>query len=182
MKKIETERLILNDLELSDLDRFYAYAKKPNIGPMAGWHPHQSLDESHLIIRMMMSDQDVWAIRYKAENRLIGTIGLHVRNFDNAMKNQKEIGYVIDDTYWGLGITVEAVLAVLHYAFIDEALDRVLCGHKASNLQSKRVIEKTNFIYTHTETREDHLKQPVEILMYEITREDYLRRLKNEQS
>ena len=91
---------------------------------------------------MMITDQDVWGITLKESDQLIGTIGLHVRTFDNALKNQKEIGYVIDEPYWGQGLMVEAVLEVIKYAFIEEELDAVLCGHSKMNQQSKRVIEK----------------------------------------
>ena len=174
MKKIITERLILRDLSMSDLNHFYQYAKKPNIGPMAGWHPHQSLDESLMILKMMIHDQDVWGITLKDQDELIGTIGLHVRTFDNALKNQKEIGYVIDDLYWGQGFMVEAVSALLHYAFKVENLDAVLCGHSNINQQSRRVIEKSNFKFSHVEMREDHNKRPIEIYMYSITKQEYL--------
>ena len=51
MKRLETNRLILRDLKLSDLDHFYQYAKKENIGPMAGWHPHRSIEESEMILK-----------------------------------------------------------------------------------------------------------------------------------
>ncbi len=180
MKILETNRLILRDLSLDDLEAFNAYAKKQNIGPMAGWLPHQSIEESHLILRMMIDDQDVWGITLRGSDRLIGTIGLHVRNFDNALKNQKEIGYVLDEPYWGQGLMQEAVCAVLDYAFMDESLDRVLCGHSLMNAQSKRVIEKVNFQFCYKEMREDHLKNPIEISVYQMRRDDYLRRMEHE--
>ncbi|MBN2268711.1 MAG: GNAT family N-acetyltransferase, partial [Acholeplasmataceae bacterium] len=174
MKQITTERLILRDLKLSDLDHFYHYAKKDNIGPMAGWHPHRSIEESEMILKMMINDQDVWGITLRDNDDLIGTIGLHVRTFDNALKNQKEIGYVIDEPYWGKGYMVEAVSALIQYAFRVEGLDAVVCGHSLKNMQSKRVIEKTKFQFSHTEMREDFNKNPIEIYMYKISKWDYL--------
>ena len=174
MKTLVTKRLILRNLTFSDVEDFYNYAKKPNIGPSAGWKPHQSIEESMRIIRMMITENEVWGITLKEVDRVIGTIGLHVRNFDNAMLNQKEIGYVLDDTYWGQGLMVEAVEAVLRYAFIDLELDKVLCGHSTANLQSKRVVEKTNFIYTHKEFRNHYDGTQIEIIMYELTKDMYL--------
>lgn len=174
MKTLVTKRLILRDLKYSDVEDFYNYAKKPNIGPSAGWKPHESIEESMRIIRMMISENEVWAVTLKESDRVIGTIGLHVRNFDNAISNQKEIGYVLDDTYWGQGLMVEAVDAVLKYAFMDLELDKVLCGHSVANIQSKRVVEKSNFIYTHNEFREHFDKSQIEIMMYELTKALYL--------
>ncbi|MDI6451944.1 GNAT family N-acetyltransferase [Peloplasma aerotolerans] len=174
MKTLVSKRLILRDLNINDLVPFYSYARKPNIGPNAGWKPHTSIEESSKILKMMISDKEVWGIELKSTNQLIGTIGLHVRNFDNAVNNVKEVGYVLDDAYWGQGLMVEAVNAVLDYAFINQELDAVFCGHAKHNIQSKRVIEKTNFLYTHTEPRDHFDGTKVDIMMYELKRLDYL--------
>ncbi|MCR3906912.1 MAG: GNAT family N-acetyltransferase [Tenericutes bacterium] len=182
MKTLITKRLILRDLNMNDLVPFYTYAKKPNIGPIAGWKPHESLEESRKILKMMISENEVWGIELKSTNQLIGTIGIHVRNFDNAINNVKEVGYVLDDTYWGQGLMVEAVSAVLDYCFINQELDAVLCGHAKNNSQSKRVIEKTNFKYTHTEPRDHFDKTKIDIMMYELTRLDYLGGKMNDKS
>lgn len=173
MKTLVTNRLILRELKLDDVEDFYAYCKKPVIGPMAGWAPHQSLQQSYEILKMMIKENEVWGITIKPSNQVVGTIGLHVRNFDNAIKNQKEIGYVIDDPYWGQGYALEAVRAVLRYAFETVELDRVLCGHATHNHQSKRVIEKARFKYTHQEMRDHYDHTKIEIKMYEMTKKDY---------
>ena len=173
MKTLVTDRLILRALSLDDVEDFYEYAKKPTIGPNAGWAPHESLNYSYEILKVMIKENEVWGITIKPENTLVGTIGLHVRNFDNAILNQKEIGYVIDDLYWGRGYMVEAVKSVLHYAFETLELTKVLCGHATTNLQSKRVIEKAGFIWTHDETREHYDKSQIIIKMYEMTKERY---------
>ena len=45
MKPIETERLLLRPWRLEDAADMYAYAKNPNVGPNAGWKPHESVEE-----------------------------------------------------------------------------------------------------------------------------------------
>ncbi len=175
MKTLVTKRLILRDLKFSDLIPFFTYARKPDIGPRAGWKPHDTIEESAAILRMMMKEEEVWGVTLKENDELIGTIGLHVRNFENALANQKEIGYVLDDIHWGKGLMVEAVDAVLNYAFNMIELDRVLCGHVIDNVQSKRVIEKTGFHPTHQEQRDHYDHTKVDIQMYELTKEEYQR-------
>jgi [ribosomal protein S5]-alanine N-acetyltransferase len=174
MKTLVTERLILRPLKLSDLEAFNSYSKKPNIGPNAGWKPHQSLEESEAILKMMIREDEVWGITEKTSDVLIGTIGLHVRNFDNAILNQKEIGYVLDDIHWGKGYMTEAVKKVLDYAFLDLELDFVLCGHALANDRSKRVIEKVGFTHTHFEDRDHFDGTKISIKMYQISKIDYL--------
>ena len=48
---LETKRLILRRWEESDAEDLYKYASNPNVGPIAGWPPHQSLDESKDVIK-----------------------------------------------------------------------------------------------------------------------------------
>ena len=59
------------------------------------------------------------------------------------------IGYVLSEDYWGKGI-IEAVKAVLAYAFTELNLDLVTVHHFAYNEKSRRVIEKCGFHYEGT--------------------------------
>ncbi|HAX03312.1 MAG: hypothetical protein A2Y45_00875 [Tenericutes bacterium GWC2_34_14] len=178
MKTLVTDRLILRGLKVDDLDDFFSYCRKPKIGPMAGWAPHKTIEDSYDILRIMIRENEVWGITLKESDHLIGTIGLHVRNFDNALLNQKEIGYVLDDNYWGKGLMLEAVDAILKYAFHNLELTRVICGHATNNIQSKRVIEKSGFIYTHNEFRDHYDHTKIEIMMYMVEKTDYKERQK----
>ncbi|QHQ62063.1 GNAT family N-acetyltransferase [Anaerocolumna sedimenticola] len=146
MKVLETDRLLLRNWEISDLEDFYEYAKSPNIGPMAGWKPHQSLDESQKILNSFIEEEEVWAVVYKSNRKVIGSIGLHNDRKRNA-ENIRMIGYVLSENYWGLGLIPEAVREVVRYSF--EELDLVLISiyHYPFNYQSKRVIEKCGFQY-----------------------------------
>lgn len=173
MKTIHTERLILRGLKLDDVNDLFAYAKKANIGPMAGWSPHKSIEETFKILRLLIREQEVWGLTTKKEDTLIGTIGLHIRTFDNAVENKREIGYVLNDIYWGQGLMVEAVLKVLAYGFESLELDGISCGHIITNHQSKRVIEKCGFKYTHTEKRKYIDKKEIDVMVYNMTKEDY---------
>ena len=41
---LETKRLFLRPWKESDYESLYQYAKNPDVGPIAGWPPHQSLE------------------------------------------------------------------------------------------------------------------------------------------
>ena len=67
MENIETERLMLTpwrDCE-EDAQGLYSYAKDPEVGPNAGWKPHESPKESRCIIRELFIKSSTWAIREK---------------------------------------------------------------------------------------------------------------------
>ena len=51
LKSIETERLFLRPFTERDLEEFYAYASDPEVGPKAGWKPHDSWEESWEVLQ-----------------------------------------------------------------------------------------------------------------------------------
>ena len=48
---IETERLILRPWQDSDAAALFRYACDPDVGPVAGWAPHTSVENRLEIIR-----------------------------------------------------------------------------------------------------------------------------------
>ncbi len=180
MKTLITKRLILRDLKLEDAQDFFSYAKTTNVGPMAGWPPHKDVKESIKILKMLIREQEVWAMTSIKDDVLIGTIGLHIRNFDNAIHNRREMGYVLSEKYWGQGLTVEAAMRILAYAFNNLELDEVIVGHFISNKQSQRVIEKCGFIYTHQEKRDDSKQNKMDTKIYHMTKQMYKEMIKDD--
>ena len=69
---LETERLILRRWEESDAESLFQYAKDPDVGPIAGWPPHQSVEESLDVIRNVFNGQEAYAICLKTDNKAIG--------------------------------------------------------------------------------------------------------------
>lgn len=59
---ITTDRLILRTWQESDADALYRYAKDPAVGPIAGWNPHQSVEESREIIRTVFAAPETYAV------------------------------------------------------------------------------------------------------------------------
>ena len=149
--KIETPRLLLRSWKESDLRNLFEYASVDGVGEMAGWKHHESIEETQNILHSFMSDKDVFALELKSANKVIGSLGLHYSwaNNDNDYADLavKEIGYVLSKTYWGQGLMPEAVNAVINYCFDVLGLDALTVGHFEGNAQSKRVIEKSGFIF-----------------------------------
>ena len=55
-KMMETNRIILRPWRDSDAEVLYKWASDPDVGPRAGWAPHQSVEESLEIIRTVFND------------------------------------------------------------------------------------------------------------------------------
>lgn len=144
MKTLETKRLILRQWTMDDLDDFYEYAKNPEVGPSAGWKPHEDKEFTLIILKSFIEKDEVWAIECKENGKVIGSIGTH-NDPKRRGVNAKSIGYVLSKEYWGQGIMPEAVKRVLEYLFVEESIDVATCYHYPFNVKSKRVIEKSGF-------------------------------------
>ena len=74
-KVIETKRLILRSFKQTDLEDFYEYASVEGVGEMAGWKHHENIAESQSIMNSFISEDKVFAICLKKNNKVIGTVG-----------------------------------------------------------------------------------------------------------
>lgn len=149
-KVLETQRLILREFEENDLKDFYEYASVDGVGEMAGWHHHENIEKSEEILNQFMKENKVFAIVYKENNKVIGSLGIEKYDMEDKLDEFKklygrEIGYVLHKDYWGKGLMPEAVKCVIDYLFNDLELDFLICGYYSFNDQSKRVQEKCGF-------------------------------------
>lgn len=177
MNVLETERLILRPWKMEDVDDFFEYAKNPNIGPNAGWQPHDSKEVSMGILQSFIEKDEVWAIEYKADSKVIGSVGAHTDARRNGV-NARMIGYVLSEDYWGKGLMTEAVKEVIRYLFEEEKYDVVSCYHYPFNIRSKRVIEKCGFKYEGTLRSASKIYDGsvYDSVCYSIIQEDYFNR------
>ena len=153
--ELQTKRLILRPWKESDTEALYKYAQNPNVGPIAGWAPHTSIENSREIIKTVLSAPETYAVVLKETGEAIGSIGIMTAKSEihsaNISDNECEIGYWIGEPYWGRGLIPEAVKELLRYAFEDLRQNKVWCGYYDGHEKSKRVQEKCGFIYSHTE-------------------------------
>lgn len=149
---IETKRLILRPFTDSDAESVYEYAKNPKVGPIAGWYPHTSVENSREIIRTILAAPETYAICLKHDNRAIGSAGVMIGEKSNlSLKdNEGEIGFWLGEPFWGQGLMPEAVRELIRHAFMDLQLDTLWCAYFDGNRQSKRCQEKCGFTYHHT--------------------------------
>lgn len=72
---IETRRLVLRAITLDDINDIYEYSKEPNVGPNAGWKPHETMEETKQIAEQIFIKQEgVFGIILKENNKMIGSV------------------------------------------------------------------------------------------------------------
>ena len=150
---IEKDRLILRPWYEDDAQALYKYASDPDVGPIAGWPVHTSVENSLEIIRTVFAAPEVYAVILKATGEVVGSCGIILSDglhSTEMRQDEAEIGYWIGKPYWGQGLIPEAVRALLSRSFNELGLKAVWCGYYDGNSKSKRVCEKSGFRYHHT--------------------------------
>ena len=114
---LETKRLILRPWQQSDAEELYKYAKDPQVGPIAGWPVHTSVENSRDIIGTVLSAPQTYAVVLKTTDLPIGSIALMIGERSNIglPDTEGEIGYWIGVPYWGQGLIPEAVKKLIEY-------------------------------------------------------------------
>ena len=156
---LKTDNLTLRPWREEDAKFLYNFAKNPNVGPIAGWPPHKSVDESLNIIRTVFSKKETYAV-VKADIP-IGCVGLLFHPDTNHWwgEGAVELGYWIAEEYWGRGYATEASKALIDHAFDDLNVREIYASYRIDNNQSKRVLEKLGFKYHAEMTNENYLNE-----------------------
>jgi ribosomal-protein-alanine N-acetyltransferase len=152
---IETERLILRPLVLSDAETaFHGWTGDPEVARYVSWLPHHSIEDTIEWLReiewkpvendgIATNDNYIWGFVLKDSGELFGSGGL----IWEESRQLFQVGYNIKKARWGKGYTTEAMKAVLRFAASNLGMRRISGGHAKENTASARVIEKLGFIY-----------------------------------
>lgn len=151
---LETARLIVRPIEITDAESIFAYAKNPNVSKFTLWEPHQSLQDSLNYINDYIFDyysmgtpEPLGVALKESPNRIIGTVGCF---WTSKQAKAMELAYAISEEHWGKGLVAEASQAVMDYCFKEFSLKRIQARCKTENKASARVMEKIGMTYEGT--------------------------------
>ena len=150
---IETERLYIRELELSDDIGMFEMDSDPLVHKFLGNKPQNTIDQSREVlefVRQQYIDNGIgrWAIIEKGTNDFVGWTGYklmttmvhgHVGHYD--------FGYRLARRFWGKGYATESGRASLHYG-IDTLKFKDIYGMTDVNkAASRHVLEKLGFTF-----------------------------------
>ena len=151
---METDRILLRPWLESDAENLFKYASDADVGPRAGWPPHNSVDESLKIIRTVFNTDTMWAVELKETSEPIGCVGYLPASASNLKikDDECEVGYWIAKPYWRKGICTEAMRLVVDYCFNVKGFTTLWGDYFPENPASGKVMEKCGFKDTGIET------------------------------
>jgi ribosomal-protein-alanine N-acetyltransferase len=98
--------------------------------------------------RLKLRNFQYWPIFSLCNNEHVGCCGLRPYGTDAAIP---ELGFHLRPKFWGQGLAVEAARTVIRYAFETIGAKGLAAGHHPENVNSKKVMAKLGFRYTHDE-------------------------------
>ncbi|QOG04079.1 GNAT family N-acetyltransferase [Flavobacterium sp. MDT1-60] len=163
-KSIETDRLLLRELELSDAEGMFELDSNPNVHLFLGNKPVKHIDESIDQIKNIQKQYEAfgigrWAVILKETNEFLGWSGIKfITNEINNHKNFYEIGYRFIEKYWGKGYATEGGKAFVDYAFNELKADALYAYADAGNENSRKILEKLGLKYINSFEYEEELE------------------------
>ena len=170
---IETANLTLRPWAEDDAECLYHFAKNPKIGPIAGWPPHKSVEDSLNIIKTVFSKRETYAI--VKDDIPIGCVALLFHPDTNHWwgEDSAELGYWVAEEYWGNNYATEASKALIKRAFEELDVKEIYASYRAENEQSKRVLEKLDFKYLNKLSNINYLGEEICEIAVKLDKGDF---------
>lgn len=146
----KTERLIIREMKLGDLDELYKLYEPAVITEfLEPLYENREEEEEYLkaYIENMYGfyGYGMWALVEKESNRLIGRAGLNNRVVDGEI--QIELGYMVGVPYQRKGYAYEAAVSILKFAKAELECEFVNCFVNKNNTPSIALLKKLGFKY-----------------------------------
>lgn len=152
---LQTPRLLLRPLELSDAEALFELNKNPNVHKYLWQKPEVVIDESIKVIEYVHRQYQEnkigrYATILKETGEFIGWTGIKFVNDmeENGNTNFYDYGYRLDEKFWNKGYATEASIFWLDYGFNQLKIDKMNAYTHSQNGASNHVLQKIgmNFI------------------------------------
>lgn len=135
----------LRQIDISDLDKWYAYLRLPDAIKHTSWDLKSAQDLEPLL-RSYENNSSTSARRIaivdEMRNELIGTIGFHTISDVN---RSAEITYDLAPAYWGQGIATRVTDIVTRWSYQAYGFVRVQATVLDTNQSSENVLRKCGY-------------------------------------
>ena len=174
----ETERLIIRHWEEKDYLDLYEYASNEDVTKFLSWQTYDDIQTAIARIDYLLDEykqdkvEHEYAIHLKAENKVIGSIGI----MDYKQKNDGslEIGYVLNPKYQGYGYMTETLKGAFKYIKANNIAKRIVCMHDIANEKSGNVMKRAGMTYEGTlrKAGKNNLHSRYDVVLYSILYEE----------
>ncbi len=148
---LETQRLILRKIEISDTEDMYEMDSDPDVHLYLGNNTAKSIDDTKAVVNTILKKYKEdgigrYAVVEKASGKFVGWCGLNlVKTEMNGHVNFYDFGYRLKKEAWGKGYATEASLAWIKYGLDEKKLKVIYAYAHVDNTASRKILEKLGF-------------------------------------
>ena len=171
MNGIETERAILRQFTMDDLDDLAFVMANPQVmkyleidcRPLSREQTETAI--ANIILHWERHGFGRWAVICKEDRKLIGMAGFR------SHEDIAELIYILDEPYWGKGLATEIAGAIIECGFETCKFARIMAMTRPANMASRRVMDKLGMKFE----KESEI-YGIAAVEYSISKEDFYSR------
>ncbi len=161
MKTLETERLLLRPFTLEDLDGVYQEIYSDI--EVVRYYSHKGVLTREATLQHLTEHLASWrdqelgrhAVILKEDKTFLGQV--HLNGYVNSIARwnaepsppynrvEVELAFAFGQRFWGQGYAFEACTALIHYAFSDLRLQRLVGGFFGPNTRSRNLHQRLGY-------------------------------------
>lgn len=147
-RTLQTDRLLLRDLERSDFDAVHAYASDPLVTRYTSFGPNTAAETHAFLSRCLEAGATIprrshtFAAVERASGKLIGSCGLQPSD-DTGL--HFAFGYCFNQHWWRCGFGKEAAAAIVQFGFEQLQAHRLWAHVFTGNAASARILSGLGF-------------------------------------
>ncbi|MBQ3559903.1 MAG: GNAT family N-acetyltransferase [Agathobacter sp.] len=146
---LETERCVVRELCLEDLDELFALYEDGEIDkytePLYPYEEEKEFQRAYIENMYRYFGYGMWLVFSKETGKLIGRAGLEHREYHEEI--ELELGYIIGTAYQGQGYATEVCKAILEYAKEHTGFERINTLIEDGNIASEKLSKKLGFVH-----------------------------------
>ena len=136
MQQIVTDRLILRNFLLKDINSLYEYLSKPSVNCFYS-EKVETIEETRKEIEKRIQRDDSIAVCLKENDKVIGDLF-----FEKEEPDTYNVGWNFNSDYQGKGYAFESAEALLIYLFTKNSARRIYAYVEDDNYRSQKLCEK----------------------------------------
>ena len=174
---LETERLLLREFRITDVDDMFELDSNPKVHQYLGKKTIKTKEEAKKMIEFILKQYKEngigrFAVIEKSSGSFIGWSGLKLNKGTkeslNGFQDFIDIGYRFIPKYWRKGYGLETAIACLEYGFKTMNLDIIYGAAEIENIGSNKILQKIGLQFV------NEFKEGNELVnWYELKKENY---------
>lgn len=147
---LETNRLLLKSISKEDVDFIYSHFSDEIVTKyLYDEEPLTDMEGAEQIIDMYLKSNAVslsrWIITRKSDQVNMGTCGFHCWDSSEGVL---DVGYDLQQQYWGKGYMQEALKAIINVALIELKIKKINAHIYIENDNSIKLVERLGFKFS----------------------------------